>query len=1121
MGGGIELNGYNADDKEVDSYSMTSVLGISAISGGNSTFSMVLDSGVEDCSQIRIKFSGLNVSLSSIHIYYAYTKDPVTVDASSYFSGGEVSISGNSYLLPTPEGGTTSWYINEAVEGTTPSVVTTEGGVTKIINMTKDGRYVLTGTFTPYGESVTRNGSSNSITANLIINRSTLTMENQCDKMIGSAEGAYIAEGGMGGNGGALVTIINQVKDLENIVDGDANNFATCTTVAEIAEHSLLVPIALSSKINTEHKKIKVGFTMQNAWDFLSANVLDFFLVKLYNGTDLVATSEVDQSAVANVGLIGSQGNKFRIGITTDEEFDRIELWTAGVLKLGISQFRIYNAYWEDALAYCPTGGMVEACTELLTTAHGASINYDATSAEGLVNIASYYKDLGYLLDDDKETHAVIGNVGSVLGNTTVSVTFDEMVGRRQIGFIIKTPDYLADLDVLGAIVLQVLHEGEVVASTAEGGVLGLDLIGYSDCTYVETDIPEGISFDEVRIMFPSTLSLLKTIELYGTYIRRDSDSDGIPDCAEDDENPNEPSEIFTGAKAVDEHVCTPDNVVLSVDKGSGVQGNTYRLICRNYFLDNKQTVKEAVLDADNRLTFGGLEAGEYFIEIKDSKGVTLYNGVHVYVHPLESTWTGTVGDSSWNNWENWSEGAPWTCTNVIIPDDCSNYPVLVKGEDNYCSNLHVAAGAELVNAQYLTYDLAWAELSLTPNMYYMLSAPLQSMVTGDMFVPQKWGGDHSQEDYFTRLTAMNTPENRFTPRVYQRFWSSDVHGKVINEGSLQTEVMVAEADWSAPFNAVSESYVAGKGFSVRTDGAATFRFPKTHTEYTYFDGLGNSTGLTEGIVRTDAVGKLVSDGMKGMDSFELTIRNEKEGNVFVVGNPFLAHLRISTFLEKNPHIADVKLSDGINTYSVTRANSTESGYTHIAPMQAFYVTVENAGTALDVTFTSDMQESMPGYYIYGASSASTRETVSTRALTRGVASAGHTLRLVAGCNGVDSKALVSLSSSANDACRAGEDSKVLVDKEMKPAIVVFTVADGQALDIQQRRGSTEIPVGFRMEKPGRVTLTLSHDAGDDWSNWVLKDRRSGRRYALDHADTFVDLGTLDTHVGRFYLVKE
>ena len=86
-----------------------------------------------------------------------------------------------------------------AVEGTTPSI-STENGITKVINMSKDGDYVLTGTYTP------ENGE-NSITISFTITRKSLTMEDECDQMIGSAEGAEIDYEGSNVSG-ALVEII-------------------------------------------------------------------------------------------------------------------------------------------------------------------------------------------------------------------------------------------------------------------------------------------------------------------------------------------------------------------------------------------------------------------------------------------------------------------------------------------------------------------------------------------------------------------------------------------------------------------------------------------------------------------------------------------------------------------------------------------------------------------------------------------------------------------------------------------------------------------------------------------------------------------------------------------------
>lgn len=1115
--GGVKLTLYGEGGNELESMSTTAGIGVSALGGGENYISMVCTK--PGCKKVNIDFPwGLDV-LNGTQVFYAYTRDPVTIDASSYFSASDVTITGNSYTLPTPEGKQANWVClsftpDNPDENATPSFVQKDG-TTKIIGMTADGKYLLSGTYVP------EEGDPISIT--FTITRKALTMDDQCNQSIGVAEEAKIAQGGLGGVSGALVNIIEGASDLKYIVDDNPNTFAKYTSVAQIAANSLIVPIELGKTMNENHEEIKVGFTMQTAFDFLSADVLKFFVIKLYNDGKRVDDGPVDQSNIADVGLIGSTGNKFRIGITTTEAFDRIELWTAGILNLGISEYRIYDAYWENADADCPTYGLADACMEMLTSANGAEIDWDNTAnGEALASVGASLNDLGNLLDEDKESCATI-TATTVLGETAVAVKFDEMTGPKQIGFIVKSPDYIGDIEALGETVLEVYNNGTKVKTLSEGALADIGLIGYTDRTYVEATIEKGVAFDEVRIVFPTVLNALKTIELYGAYIRRDSDGNGIPDCADDDENQGGTDEVISGAHAASEHVCEPENVIIKVDEGSGTQGNTYKLICYNSTNHNEQTELFAVLDEQNQFTISGLTPGEYYIGIY-SGNTPLYNGIRAFVHPAETTWKkeGTTR-GEWNNWNNWTNGAPWSCTNVIIPGGCSDYPVLTATEDNYCANLHIGAGAELVNTQYLTgYDYAWVELSLQANNYYMLSAPLQSMATGDMFVPSGWNFGNAQPEYFTKLTPMNAPESRFTPRVYQRFWSSEVPGMVIDgEGNLKEEILVSETDWTAPFNAVAEPYAKGMGFSLRANNAATFRFPKTHEEYTYFDAAGNSTGQRESVGRRN-VGRFWTDSWTSAGDFTVTVANRTAGTTFVVGNPFMAHISIEQLLKANTGIKAVRLNDGNANATIMLADdgtlATENGYTYIAPMQAFYVDVETESTTLTVNFNTGMLSAQPGYQIVSAQDNGAK----TRALTRSAAAADgtprNTLRLTATCNGRSSSCLVRLHPTANDGYLGGEDSRLLIDGDMPPTVAVFTTADGLALDIQQRSSREDIPVSFRLPKAGHVTLALSHQAGDDWSQWTLVDSRTGQRYPLEDGYTHIDLGTLDTCAGRFYL---
>ena len=552
------------------------------------------------------------------------------------------------------------------------------------------------------------------------------------------------------------------------------------------------------------------------------------------------------------------------------------------------------------------------------------------------------------------------------------------------------------------------------------------------------------------------------------------------------------------------------------------MSGQEFALICHDSFTGNsvRRDVRLDLLDGNYGFTLEDMDPGAYEINIS-KQGTSLVSDIMAYIHPSQTTWKESPVNSDWNDWSNWTDGAPWTCTNVTLPENCTRYPELNASDENRCHYIYFAPGAELVGTQYLEYDYAWVDLSVGAGSYCMLSAPLYDMVTGDMFVPERFGGDHGREESFVKLTSMTSPEYRFSPIVYQRFWSSEVPGKVIGSDSegLATEVIVSEADWTAPFNAVAEAYEPGTGFSLKTSGPATFRFPKAHTEYTYFNASGQSTGQSEGIARSGHVGRLLSDGMENGE-YTVTVRNRVPGDIFVAGNPFMTHIDIAKFLEKNSgSISAVRLDDGNATVSVAMTGagllSSQEGYTHIAPMQGFYVVAKNQATELSLTFTEEMLGQKPGYRIYSAPSVMTK--ASAYPAPAGVSDC---LRITAMVGGRSSTALVLLDSGASDAFVAGEDVELFIDGGLEHPVTVFTAASGHALEIQQSHGDTVIPVGFIMDSPARLVLSLSHTAGDAWSGWSLVDGNTGREWSLDPSGAYIDLGMTDTRVGRYYLKK-
>lgn len=1091
LGDGVQLTTYDKNDKEVEEVTINSLLGISAVGGGKSMISMVI---TKPCSQIRIKYNGVNISLGATTVHYAFVKDPIVVDPSSYFSLANDKITGNSYQFLVPESGKVTWNLKSAPEGANASI--TSNG--KLIGMTVDGDYVVEATYTYKDDE----NQTQTIIQEVTVKRENVKMGETCDQIIDTEN--YGASVSSKTAGGSVLEILSNVEGVENLVDNNRDNYANYSNVLTLIEDKCLVSIKTKRPINENAEEIKTGFVMETNTTILGVDVLKFFVVKLYKDGEEVATSPAAGSEVADVGLIGSESKKMRVGFKTNVSFDQIELWHAGVLNLNLKSYKLYYAYWEKVSDNCVSSDPAEACIELLTPAsYGAEINYAETKTTG-VNVGASFNNLSKLLDSDKESYATV-TYTEVIGKTSVAVRFNEMFGiQRQIGFIVSFPEYLADVNLLADTKMSVYYHGNPVApSVGHEQLLDVQLIGYSDKYYFETTIPRETTFDEVRIELPAVAGVSKTVNLFGVYTRRDSNENGIPDCSEEEDT----GDKITYATAESEHVCYPEEVVIQV--AGGKPGTEYTLICYDVNQNNEE--KEYTLPLNNGcFIISDLPVGDYYIRIQEEEAA---GAIHVMVHPTETTWKGSAESTDWNQWSNWDRGIPWECTNVIIPTNAATYPVLDSNDKATCLNIHFAPGAELIGQSHLHYTQAFVDMNLSSGAYHLMSAPLQAMVTGDMFVTQNvtdwesWretSSDGHHPNYFMPIDGEKHGndnksayiEQRNDPFIYQRFWSSAVRNETLTRAYNTTDKVITElTDWSRSFNAVETNYEVGQGFAVKAGDGTTntpyhFHFPKSFSIYHYYGINGNSLKGSS-IARTEQIGRLwTAKQING-----LTLKRETSGTLYIFGNPFMAHINIKKFLDANSSsVSSVKVYKDGQYVDITSSNVAGA---QIAPMQAVFLTATAAGTRLPIKLSEDMLE---------------QGNSSTR-LTRRMA---NQVRLTATSNRHSASCVVVSSSSGNDKFNSREDVTLLVGSEEGSGVAVYTIADGKALSIQRMRSATRIPVGFYLKQTGDVSLTF--DASDNtWNGWKLKDEQTGRSYPINGRITLNDVSTGS---GRFFLEK-
>lgn len=1115
--GKTELNAYDTTNKNPQSINTESGIGVSALAKGAREFSMILIK--ENARRLELDLpAGINL-LSAVQVHYAYSRDPVEIDVSSYFTIGNDTISTDYYDLPTPSDGTVIYSLISSPKGaTSPSI-----SGNRITGMTVNGDYVV--------QAIYKRGEETSWSY-AVIHRDKKEAEAGCNTMMintSANQGQYTVVESSGSQGG--ISLFNKINYRQNLVDDVYTNYAEATNVLSLIQFGSLAGVHSSKEIAPQGGKTRVGFVMQTNNQLLGADVLKFFFIRLYNDGKEVFSGLTAENDAVGVGLVGNDGSKLRFYVETDQTFDQVELWTAGLLNVNLNTFRLYYAFYEPVTCE-EYAGTSEACMEMITAQkHGATINYAETKSSSAASVGSTMNNLSYVIDNSQQTAASIVAGVSLISRSTVAVKFNSIRGGQPVGAILRTPGYVLNASVLQNVTIAAYNGGQAVASeSTSGGLASIEVISDAGLAYMEVTPLQD--YDEVRISFPSLAEALETVWLSGFYIRPDANGNGIPDCAEEPDDQGGTDGITY--KSITEHVCVDETndlgkVRISVDAQDDKVGTKLTFTCYPYNGNGQKMEQEAELQQDDKGYFFelSLPVGDYSIS-----GLSTYNGLRAQVHPQKTTWKRSAADTDWNNWSNWTDGSPWGCTNVVIPTGATRYPNLKAWDSvdkfyggNYCANIHFEPGAAVLNTQYLEYDCAYVEMEVQSGMYHMISTPLHGMVTGDMFVSPEMPA------YFTPLNEKTYREVRHNPIVRQKMYSRAV--TTATSGTNGT--VAATADWSRTFNAVDQLYEQAQGIKmmVGNDWGTSYRlrFPKAYTKYYYYT-------LSGGKVKPETLpdearnmnGKFTYEESgftpeKVRNSFTFELRNEEQGaTYFVAGNPFMSYLDIKTFLTENKQsVQAIRIIDSESVFGeeegLVRISLGENGdlsfegygeqSNSIAPLQAFYVEVSGdyASDNVNITYTSDM-------FVQPSASTATRSSRSASVPTAGEMK----ISAVSG-NSVSSCSLLR-SAGASDAYNAKEDVVALIDEDFMPKVKVYTVAGKRALDIQKIKNAARVDLGF-MVKDGSQQTKFTLNYGSNWKGWTLVDKQTGNRYLLDGTSLTVNAGVMKSNNGRFYLVKE
>lgn len=407
------------------------------------------------------------------------------------------------------------------------------------------------------------------------------------------------------------------------------------------------------------------------------------------------------------------------------------------------------------------------------------------------------------------------------------------------------------------------------------------------------------------------------------------------------------------------------------------------------------------------------------------------------------------------------------------------------KWAGNFCDQIYFKPEAELLYANYLTYNKAYVEKELTPNTWSIMSSPLQQTYAGDLYVPKNNGQEQSEA--FQPITYQEGVNDRSAYPVYQRSWDGNAQEVIDNvtnysanhDGTVNVttdnELSINSGYWSHVYNKVDEQYTKGQAFAVKagdkyTAGAqdanakAVVRLPKADTQFNYYDS--ESQKPVNVTVNRDANSyRMLQGDVAGDKTMTMTQplkeNLHRDNRYHLVGNPYTSSLSMYRFLKANTAFENSiwALDNGVmKTHSVpVDLDYDKKTDVIVNPTQAFFVKVKEGETApANVTFNATMlinKDVTPG-----EKALIIRPTV--------------TLTTVNGTRSSQSKLIVSAEASRDYV--AGEDVDMLGEGNIAEIAQAYSVAGSQAVALNTTDDIDWMPIGIVADKSRSTNVTVN-----------------------------------------------
>ena len=507
---------------------------------------------------------------------------------------------------------------------------------------------------------------------------------------------------------------------------------------------------------------------------------------------------------------------------------------------------------------------------------------------------------------------------------------------------------------------------------------------------------------------------------------------------------------------------------------------------------------------------------------------------------PATGSYNGWGLDENWRGWDDKNgngvleEGevmatgfVPVAGSDVIIPTlpdvtlypyihDHNHYPMDVNAHPSICNNIYFAPGAHIHNQHLLQYEKAFVDMTIPKGNWYMMSAPLQKMYSGDMYVPHKgtYEGGSSLETNTPFATGAFQGERRSTSAY--AFWASYYNQSVktwYEDGGYieSTSSSFQQSNGlNQPLEVGSGFALWGEGADVASGGNIVIRLPKQ--EDTYRTSSGNQVSVP----RTDAEGNKVShklaftasqDAGENITPMTITLTNKKESEHFIFGNPTMAFINMHDFLHDNKEVLNHTFYrlEGATWNAETEHTMTDNRY--LAPMTSVMLETKDKNkktelsvqlsplhltlTDLDDPFSEENPEIKPETPIAPRAKVATED-------------ASEIMSIYAYTNDAYARTVLATTPVANDYYLIGEDalfvsSGIESNSYVLTPLNMYTVAEQVPMMADVRQGISEIPLGMLVADGYRSQyMQVAFYLSSNWSReCYFCDTKTGQKIRI------------------------